>query len=196
MGANLSMPDGSDVKAPEGRIEHDAQVRANCALVFVKPATCTSESCNFVKAQLQKQGVVILGECYLDGAAIDAGGLIDKHYAEIAQNALSTSPSDLEVSPEKKAAFEAAFGMGWDKACEDDIVVNAQQALRKLGGDSEDDELSTRDLAAMWSRAPVKVKLCSGAYVAKIRGGKKQGCSKRLLLCKASRHYREMVLTL
>lgn len=177
MGANISLPDGSELKLPEERIPHDVLVRANIALVFVKPAACTDKCCAFVREELAKEkGLLVLGECKLSGPEIEAGNLVDKHYAEIAKAALSTDPSDLALSDLKKEEFNAKFGTAWDAAVANHEVLNARDCALKLGthaatdAGAEDEPLQAKDLFNMWAVSPVKLKVAPGAYVAKIKG--------------------------
>jgi len=169
------MPDGTDLKAPEERMAHDLLVRANVALVFVKPAAYTPACCAFVKATLAAtEGLVVLGESGLSGEAIAEGSLIDKHYAEIAAAALATDPSDLVVADDRKAAFQEAFGTAWDAAVADRAVLNARDCALRLGAASadggDDEPLSARDLQNLWLAAPTKIKVAAGAYVAMVKG--------------------------
>lgn len=178
MGANCSLPDGSELKPPEERIAHEVMVRANVALVFVKPHATTDACVAFVRKQLiATTGLCILGECSIGGPAIEAGNLIDLHYAEISKVALSTDPADLRVSDEKKELFLETFGVSWDAVIAEGSVLNARECALKLGvaADPETGEeerpLPSKDLLNMWLAAADKVKVASGAYVARLKGG-------------------------
>ena len=168
MGGSCSLPDGSELKGPEERVAHEVNVRANIALVFVKPHACTTEGVKFVRKELAEK-VCILGECPMSGDALKAGNVMDQHYAAIAKNSLQVDPAELTVSDEAKEKFSQIFRMEWDAALEDHCVLNAQDCAVKLGT-SDDDPLPAKDLFQLWKLAPEKVKVAPGAYVAKVRG--------------------------
>jgi len=181
MGAGCSLPDGSELKGPEERVAHEVAVRANVALVFVKPHACTPECVDFVRSALLKvPGIHLLGECPIAGPAIKERGLVDKHYAAIAKHALETPPAELCVTAAKRRAFEQAFGgLSWTAALERGEVFNAADGALKLAGDSADEPIAAKDLFAQWQRADPKVKLAPGAYVARLSGnGSGTGSSK------------------
>lgn len=157
------MPDGSEVKGPEERVPHEVSVRANVALIFIKPHAHTPECVEFVRSELAKvSGLHILGESDMTGETIAECGFVDKHYAEISKFALSEPPSAIQTSPEAVAAFKEKFGMEWGEAVEAGKVVNAQEYLTK-----ED----SSQLFELWQGCGDKVKLCPGAYVGRVRGG-------------------------
>ena len=98
MGANCSLPDGTDLKAPEERIPHDLAVRANLALVFVKPHAYAPASIEFVRKELTSvKGLAVLGECSQSGEQIAEGDLVDKHY-DVCLLYTSPSPRDKRQS--------------------------------------------------------------------------------------------------
>lgn len=147
------MPDGSELRAPEERVPHDVSVRANVALVFIKPHAHTPACIEFVRSELAKK-LYILGESDLQEITDE---LVDKHYAEISKHAACVPP---EV---KKDAFQDKFGVAWE-ACE---VATPSEAAAKLG---TDEPLSSKDLFHQWQTCD-KVKVCSGAYVGRIKAG-------------------------
>jgi hypothetical protein len=177
MGANCSLPDGTDLKAPEERIPHDLAVRANLALVFVKPHAYAPASIEFVRKELTSvKGLAVLGECSQSGEQIAEGDLVDKHYDVVANAALVAAPSETEVSDEKKAAFAEKFGQPWDDCVANGSVLNAKDCALSLGtpGDAESgaeaEPMSERDLLNLWLVAD-KVKVAKDVYVAKVKGG-------------------------
>ena len=177
MGANCSLPDGSDLKAPEERIPHDLALRANLALVFVKPHAYTPAAIEFVRKELTTcKGLCVLGECSQSGEAIEEGNLVDKHYDVVASHALSAAPSEIVVSDEKKAAFAEKFGVAWDDCVANGTVLNATDCALQLGtpGDPESgaeaEPMGERDLLNLWLVAD-KVKVAKDVYVARVKGG-------------------------
>ena len=53
MGQVGSLPDGSELKAPEERVGHDEAVRANIGLVFVKPHAVNDKVVTLVRGHLE-----------------------------------------------------------------------------------------------------------------------------------------------
>jgi len=135
-------------------------VSYNTALVFVKPHAVNEAVKSFVSGELKTVGVQIIAEGALTGPEIDAGGIIDNHYAAIAQNAMNVDPADLKVADDKKAAFQEAFECSWESVVQAGTVMNVAKALEVLAQDG-------KGLAAVWDKGASKVKLASGCYVSK-----------------------------
>lgn len=177
MGQSCSLPDGSDLKAPEERIAHDVMVRANLALVFVKPHAYTPTAIDFVRKELLAvKGLAVLGECSMTGEQIAEGDLVDKHYDHIASASLKALPAELEISDERKAAFAEKFGMPWDESVGNGTVLNATDCALKLGtpaeaeGGGEAEPLAANQLLNMWLTSE-KIKMAKDTYVARVKGG-------------------------
>ena len=170
MGASCSLPDGSELKGPDERVSQEVLVRANVALVFVKPQAATEAGVKFVRERLEAvDGLCILGDCGMEGDGIKAGNFVDQHYAEIAERALRTDPSDLVLGDAEKKTFAETYGVEYEVACEEHCVLNAQEYAVKFG--SEEFPLAAKDLSQLWDSVPEKVKVASGAYVCRVRGG-------------------------
>ena len=86
MGQVGSLPDGSELREPEEKVSPSVLVNANFGLVFVKPHAHKPDVIDFVKDELGKK-VTILGGCSIGADAIKEGGIVDKHYAQIADAA-------------------------------------------------------------------------------------------------------------
>ncbi|MEM6730824.1 MAG: hypothetical protein AAF658_04670, partial [Myxococcota bacterium] len=98
-------------------------MRANIALVFIKPHAHTPACIEFVRNELAKK-TRILGESDMQNISDE---IVDQHYAEISKHANGV-PAELPVTD---AAFNEKFGFPWDPSC----VFNAADAAAKLGGD-------------------------------------------------------------
>lgn len=176
MGGGISMPDGSELMYPEERTPHEVIVRANIALVFIKPHAHTPQCIDFVRKELRAyKGLAILGECDMAGSRIAERGIVDKHYAEIFKNALCAKPSELDVTDERKKAFKDKFGVDWDEAVNASLVLNARDCALKLGtqtkGDAEPEPLAPKDLFNQWQACGDKLKMAPGAYVGRLKRG-------------------------
>lgn len=170
------MPDGSELTHPEERISHEVIVRANVALIFIKPHAHTPQCIDFVRKELRAfKGLAILGECDMAGSRIAERGLVDKHYAEIFKNAMCAKPSELAVTDERKQAFKDKFGADWDEAVKTGSVLNARDCALKLGtptkGDAEPEPIPAKDLFNQWQTCGEKLKMAPGAYVGRLKRG-------------------------
>ena len=103
MGQVGSLPDGSELKEPEEKVSPSTLVNANFGLVFVKPHAHKPDCIEFVKDELSKK-VKILGGCSIGADAIKEGGIVDKHYAAIA-DASENGVEGLNPTAEAKEKF-------------------------------------------------------------------------------------------
>lgn len=160
---------GVEIEKPEGA-SIEQVTNANVALVFVKPHAANEKVIEFVKAELEKK-LTVLGTCSLGAAAIEAGGLVDKHYAGICKNALETEPFELAVSDEAKAAFQAKFEKSYDEMISSGAILNSKQFMESEGGGTPDAPMAPKDLFATWNLAEAKgAKLAPGCYVRQVVG--------------------------
>ncbi len=145
---------GVEVEKPEGLSIEDV-TNGNVALVFVKPHACNEAMVQFVKEELVKKKLVILGETPLGAEAIVEGDFVDRHYAGICGAAMKSGAAALSVADDKKAAFAEKFaaaleGKSYDDAVGAGLVLNCVEAMAKLGGD---EPMSAKDLFAKWNLA-------------------------------------------
>ena len=159
---------GVEVEKPEGLSIEDV-TNGNVALVFVKPHACNEAMVQFVKEELVKKKLVILGETPLGAEAIVEGDFVDRHYAGICGAAMKSGAAALSVADDKKAAFAEKFaaaleGKSYDDAVGAGLVLNCVEAMAKLGGD---EPMSAKDLFAKWNLAE--------AQGAKARRGRARG---------------------
>ena len=136
---------GVEIEKPEGA-SIEQVTNANVALVFVKPHAANEKVIEFVKAELEKK-LTVLGTCSLGAAAIEAGGLVDKHYAGICKNALETEPFELAVSDEAKAAFQAKFEKSYDEMISSGAILNSKQFMESEGGGTPDAPMAPKVVA-------------------------------------------------
>jgi len=170
MGQVGSLPDGSELKAPEERVGHDEAVRANIGLVFVKPHAKKDDVVAFVKEELSKK-VKVLGGCAVGADAIKEGEIIDKHYAMIA-GAADTGVEGVKPSTEAKEEFQEAFGCNWDDMLAAGNVKSATECAAELG--KGDNPMPPKDLMNIWSTCGATVRMASGVYVARLKGGEEE----------------------
>ena len=72
----------------------------------MKPAAVTPATLALVEKTFKSYGIKVTGSGTLDAKTIDSEQLIDTHYGAIASKAVKLQPSELNVSPKAKAAFE------------------------------------------------------------------------------------------
>merc|ERR1719181_2158554 len=99
---------GVEVEKPEGLSIEDV-TNGNVAL-------------EFVKEELVKKKLVILGETPLGAEAIVEGDFVDRHYAGICGAAMKSGAADLSVADDKKAAFAEKFAAALEGKSYDDAV--------------------------------------------------------------------------
>ena len=130
----------------------------NTALVFIKPHAVNDSIRSLVVQHLTEHRVSILSEGRMESSYIKEHGIIDSHYAALAMNAVKLLPSELAVGAEKKAEFEAKFGVGWDTVMAEGKLLNLAQ-FQELKP-----ELDAGAIEQKW-RAKPPLKLGPGNYV-------------------------------
>jgi hypothetical protein len=153
-------PDGGGGAAspPEG---------TQSALVFLKPHCAGSKAClALVRQVLATSKVEVVSEGAVKASDIKRHGLVDAHYAALANKAVRQDPRTLVVPPEGQAAFQATFGLGWAAALDAGLVYNASTAAFKLG-------LNDKALEKQWRALPPAsvLKLGGGFYVGRLSDG-------------------------
>lgn len=105
--------------------------------MFVKPHAAVSDQViELVRGKFDEHGIAVLAEGSLEAQEIDEKLLIDTHYGAIANRAVRQQPNELAVTDQAKAAFEACFGLAWDEALAQGLVLNATGAAERLGVDA------------------------------------------------------------
>ena len=132
---------------------------SNTAFVFVKPhASANAAVVAYSKAFLAEHQVRVLSE----GTLSPTGAIIDAHYSVLSRTAMDLSPADLGVGAEKKAEFEARFGVAWDQALADGTLCNYRYAQELLP------DLPPPELERIW-REESALRLGSGLYVGRLQ---------------------------
>jgi hypothetical protein len=138
-------------------VSEDVQKRVNIALIFIKPHAVNDNVKAFVDMEIANAGLTVLCKGEKSAEQIEESGMIDAHYASIAEAATVTEPSALEVTDEKKKEFQTKFGTDWAAALELGLILNAKQAADKLGG------ISGAELDKLWAdNSGNRVKLAPG----------------------------------
>jgi len=167
MGQVGSLPDGSELKEPEEKVSPSTLVNANFGLVFVKPHAHKPDCIEFVKDELSKK-VNILGGCSIGADAIKEGNIVDKHYAAIA-DASENGVEGLKPTAEAKEKFQEAFGCNYDDMVAAECIKSASACALQLGKGG--DPMPPKDLNNLWTTCGATVKIASGVYVARLKGG-------------------------
>lgn len=129
--------------------------------MFIKPHGQLDSVKAVVEKALAHANIRIVSRGDVDGRAIDAAGLIDRHYAAIAAYALQ-GPASVPMTAGKLDEFATKYGVSWtDAVSSGKAFANVNEALEQLGVDAS--ELNTL------SRAGVGMKLAPGCYVAYLK---------------------------
>lgn len=131
----------------------------NQALGFIKPHAAASRPVwEAVRSQLEARGLRIHQERLLTGPEIRAGGLIDRHYAVIAQIGTCADPAQLPIDPRGLKTFAEAFGIAWTDAVANRRVISGLETGSRF-------QWSAPTLMSLWMKHK-PVKLGGGFYAA------------------------------
>jgi len=131
----------------------------NEAFLFIKPHAATKATRALVDEKLAEAGIVVTDEGELLGKEIDEKGAIDDHYAHIAKVAMKMHPSEILVTEDKKEKFESAFGVTWEEALDDGLLMNLRAFLKEFP------ERNVADVNKEWMEFANRTKLAPGTYV-------------------------------
>jgi UMP-CMP kinase len=130
----------------------------NTAFVFIKPHAVNDSVQDLVKQHFLAHEIEIVRQGSMTSEHISKHGLIDSHYAALAENAVKVTPGDLGVAAGTKLMFEAQFGCAWDKALEEGKLMNL------AGFQDQFPDMSVEAIENKW-RAGKALKLAPGTYV-------------------------------
>lgn len=131
----------------------------NSPLAFIKPHAAHVQGIEFwLHRVISERGITILGRKIIEGPEIEARGLIDKHYAQIARTATTPDPSTLVLMPTARTAFQKAFGLSWEEALSKGKVMGGLTAVKYLG-------ITAGQLMSLWAESKA-AKIAPGFYVA------------------------------
>lgn len=106
----------------------------NSAYAFVKPHAVNDAVVSRITATLADHRVSVVAQGRISAQTIGEKGIIDKHYGQLAERAMSLAPAELPAIAEaKKAAFEEMAGFSWEAGLASGIVCNLSGALSQLG---------------------------------------------------------------
>ena len=134
----------------------------NHSFFFIKPHAHNEAVEALVRETLAASQIDVVSSGTISAAAIDDGGLIDKHYGTLAERAMDVPPAELPVWSEAKAAeFEKLAGQSHTAAAAAGQLLNLRQAQALLP------TASPKEIERQW-RAGECLKLAPGTYVAKL----------------------------
>lgn len=163
--SNASEPEAKPGSASEPEAKPgDGQ---HAAFMFIKPHAVNEAVRASVTKQLNDAGVSIVAEGEIDAATIDKQHYIDTHYGAIANRAVRSQPSELNVPPAAQTKFEEAFGLKWPQALESGLVLNATDSAARLGVDANGLETAWRLL----EKDNLTVKFGGGFYCGRLKDG-------------------------
>ncbi len=132
----------------------------NQGLILLKPSAATPAFSSYVTHVLREKGVELTGPMEVGMEAMQAGGLIDRHYAAIAGAAMTDQVGNLVLTAASQERFSSCFGLSWKDAVGAGSVFSAAQMMRLMG---------LQDGAAFlqrWLQTP-QSKVGPGLYVAR-----------------------------
>jgi len=139
--------------------EIEAAASKHAAFVFIKPHAVNDKVKYLVDLKLRNSGINIVSEGEIKAETIDEKMLIDTHYGAIAAKAVKLKPSELNVQPQAKEAFQKMFGESWDNVLKSGKVFNALDGAKALG-------ISPSEMGGKFGGQ--KVKFGGGFYVGKV----------------------------
>jgi len=151
-------------QAIAGVADAGAKVTTNTAFVFIKPHAVNQAVKDMVTARLGELDFKILAEGALDNKTIEDKKLIDNHYYAIANKASLTKPADLNPPAKGQDEFKEKWGLSWDEALKQGLVLNAVDGCDALKIDGE--EMNTRWAAS--KKAKELIKFGGGFYCGKL----------------------------
>eukprot|EP00299_Pterocystis_sp_00344_P009644 c4117_g1_i1.p1 GENE.c4117_g1_i1~~c4117_g1_i1.p1 ORF type:complete len:329 (+),score=72.37 c4117_g1_i1:33-1019(+) len=136
----------------------------NQALVFVKPHAVNQKVIDYVRTRLSEKAKILL-EKEITSKEIASKGLIDAHYASIAECALHTSPSKLDVKPDRQQAFADKFSISWSDAISQKLVFNSAEAMKQINTTGP----AFSQIISQAQNSGAQVKLGPGLYVVQLK---------------------------
>jgi len=138
----------------------------NSALIFIKPHAVTYPVQGLLRTRLADAGIIIKHSVEIEAQAIEEKFMIDMHHGSTALRALFQKPSDLTVPDQAREDFEKLFGLSWDEAISQKLVLSAATATMTLGLQP----LEVSDRFDALTLGVDKIKLGSGFFVGKVGG--------------------------
>lgn len=135
-------------------------MRRNQALTFIKPHAVRNQAVlTYILDEFKARDIEVVFQHSIGAEEIEAGALMDRHYAANARRGTFDNAAALELKDEAKEIFRMAFEEEWDAAVAQGKVFSGEAARKKLGN------LSGEALNAIWARHGAS-KLSGGCYVA------------------------------
>ncbi|KAJ4459765.1 putative Glutamine synthetase [Paratrimastix pyriformis] len=133
----------------------------NCAVFFLKPnCAANAEVLAFCKERLTREGITIENEGELTAECIDREGIVDYHYAAIANyGALTPGRVTLQrflENPEFRVSFRTSFGVDLNSV----LLYSALELRAHLG-------CTVREMQDLWKSSGCK-KMAPGLYIGRI----------------------------
>ncbi len=118
----------------------------NQAFAFIKPHAMKSQAvATYIGDVFEDGDVHVTFKKTFTGSEMEAGGLIDRHFASVSRASLIDDVSKLGVSDSGKEIFKDSFNVSWDDAVAAGKVVNSTKARVRLEG------MSPRKLCSEWA---------------------------------------------
>jgi len=130
----------------------------NSGIVLIKPHAVNDTVENLVRSTLNGKGITIKRELRISAETMEQRGLVDVHYKAIGSKALVDMPQDLNMPEKAREQFVEIFGITWESALSQGLVLNAATAAATL-------ELTPLEISEKWAM------LTDGVDLIKMQGG-------------------------
>lgn len=139
-----------------GTTSTDAEM--NSGIVLIKPHAVTGAVEDLVRSILRHNGITVKRQKRISAETMEQRGLVDVHYKAIGSKALVDMPQDLNMPEKAREQFVEIFGITWENALSQGLVLNAATAAATL-------ELTPLEISEKWAM------LTDGVDLIKMQGG-------------------------
>jgi len=130
----------------------------NSGILLIKPHAVNEAVENLVRSKLCVNGVTVLRQLRISAEEMEKRGLVDVHYKAIGSKALIDMPQELNMPAKASEQFVELFGITWEHALSQGLVLNAATAASTL-------ELTPLEISEKWEM------LTDGVDLIKMQGG-------------------------
>lgn len=132
-------------------------LKMNYAFLWVKPHACTKHVEAWIPKALLQHRIEVISSGRVPMAEVFDKELADRKQCTLYRNAMTRAVHEIPISTKQMAEFDATFGITWNTAMNLHLVINAAQAVDRIG---------VLQLLKDWDEAPRKVCLAPSLYIA------------------------------
>jgi len=153
------------LKEKMSNLEIDAG-KDNVAFLYIKPQANNAQVKEFVQQRFAENKMEIVDSGVITGDELMSRRVIERHYSSLSKKALRSNPDKLCIPAAAQSAFEEAFGLSWQEALDQKLVLNLRTAMEKF-------DCTPEELDAEWDTLELgkgKLKFGGGFYCGKMWG--------------------------